>query len=373
MKKCIKNCSMKVLSIIRTTKSSSGGPPSVLKNQLEVLNRDKKIVEVLELDTLTNFSLFKSFLFKSHRKKIYSFLTKFDLVHFHEIWSIKNVFIVYFLNKLLIKFFFVGHGYLDKWSINQKLFKKKSYILFFLQKAYDSAYASFFSTKDEYLESKKNIKSHKIFIIPNGISLNKYKKRKLVRKVKKKILFFGRIHPKKGLELLIEVIRQLPNDYFDEFTFNITGPGEAKHILKTKQLIKKYSLDKYISINDPVYGESKIPYLNKHDIFILPSFEEGDSIALKEALASSLPVIISKQCRLDVVKDYNAGIVVETNKKSIINALIKLKNVDLISMGNQARNLVEEKFDNEICSNRLYQIYQDIYNNTENSLDWIKN
>ena len=275
------------------------------------------------------------------------------------------------MNKLLIKHFFVGHGYLDTWSINQRFIKKKAFIIFFLQKAFNSANAAFFSTREEYLEVTNNIKVHDPFIIPNGISLEKYKKRELIKKKNKKILFFGRIHPKKGLNLLIETIKDLPNDYFNEFTFEITGPGDKKNIDALINLIKNHSLEKKVNYNPPIYNEDKIKYLINNDVFILPSFEEGDSIALKEALGSYLPVIISKQCRLDIVEEYNAGIVIETNKKSLYEGLIKLKDKNLIEMGYQARKLIEEKFDNKICSSRLFQIYRDIYNGNKNSNDWI--
>ena len=170
---------------------------------------------------------------------------------------------------------------------------------------------------------------------------------------------------------MIKTIRKLPKDFFDEFTFEITGPGENKYIKDLKMMIKKYSLEKFVFYNSPVYDEKKISYLEKHDVFILPSFEEGDSIALKEALGSYLPVIISKQCRLDIVEKYNAGIVVETNEKNLYEALLKLRSLDLIFMGNQARKLIEEEFDNDKCSNRLLDIYRDIYNGSQNSRDWV--
>ena len=193
---------MKVLSIIKTTSLSDGGPPSVLFNQIEVINKKQKIIDILKLNSISSFFLVKCFLFRSYRERVYNFLKKYDLIHFHEIWSIKIIFIVYFINKLLIKYFFVGHGYLDDWSIKEKYLKKIFFIIFFLRKAYNAAFASFYSTYDEYLESLKNIKSHNIFIIPNGISLNKYPERKLTKKTKKKILFYGRLHPKKRLRFV---------------------------------------------------------------------------------------------------------------------------------------------------------------------------
>ena len=111
---------MKVLSVIYSMEDQHGGPPAVLKNQISVINNeDQKIVSVLKLNNLSYSYLFKCILIKSFRYKIYNFLKKFDLVHFHELWSFKIIILVFFCNKLLIKHFFVGHGYLDSWSINQ--------------------------------------------------------------------------------------------------------------------------------------------------------------------------------------------------------------------------------------------------------------
>ena len=95
-------------------------------------------------------------------------------------------------------------------------------------------------------------------------------------------------------------------------------------------------------------------------MFILPSFEEGDSIALKEALGSYLPAIISEQCRLDVVSDYNAGIVIKTNQKSLFEALIKLKSLDIVKMGYNARKLVEEKYSWEKVAREMGEIFKEL-------------
>jgi glycosyltransferase involved in cell wall biosynthesis len=363
---------MKILSVIKTLELSHGGPPEVLRNQLEEINSINKKISILKFDSISCFYLFKCFLFKTYRIKIYNFLKKFDIIHFHEIWSIKLILIVFFANKLLIKHFCVGHGYLDTWSINQKYFKKKIFIKFFLQKVYNSAAASFFSSKSEYLEAQKSIKVYNPFIIPNGVSLNKFKERKLKFKKHKKILFFGRIHEKKGLELLIETIKELPKEFFEEFFFEITGPGTKRDVNNLELLINKKNLRKRVKYNLPIKNIDKIEYLQNFDVFILPSFEEGDSIALKEALASYLPAIISSQCRLDIVKEYNAGDIVMTNKKSLYEGFIRLQSWDIIKMGNQARKLIVKQFDNKNCSQRLNDIYSDIFNAHKTSKDWIK-
>ena len=62
---------MKILSVIKTTDSSYGGPPEVLKNQMEVINREEKIIDVLRLESLSYLFLIKCLLFKSYRARFY--------------------------------------------------------------------------------------------------------------------------------------------------------------------------------------------------------------------------------------------------------------------------------------------------------------
>ena len=363
---------MKVLSVIETIEMSHGGPPEVLKNQISQINKKEKIIDTLLLKNISYYYLIKILFIRKHRLKFYDFLNNYDLMHFHTSWSLKVFFLAYLANKTLVKFFFVGHGYIDLWSINEQYIKKKLFIYFFLQYAYSSAACSFFSTVDEYLEAKKSLKIHNPFIIPNGVNLNLFKSRKIKKKIKKKILFFGRIHKKKGLDILIDVVSKLPPYFFDDFSFHITGPGQKKHIDYFKNEINQKSLQNKIKINGAISSKNKIQYLKKFDIFVLPSYEEGDSIALKEALASYMPVIISKQCRLNIVEEYEAGIEIETNKKSLHNALMKLQELDLIKMGYNARKLIEEKYDNKICSQKLLNVYEDLCNETRVSEDWVK-
>ena len=89
----------------------------------------------------------------------------------------------------------------------------------------------------------------------------------------------------------------MPKEYFQRYAFEITGPGEINYINKINKIIKDYNIEKFISMLSPKTGEDKIKYLQSSDVFLLPSYEEGDSIALKEAMSAQNAVIISEQCR----------------------------------------------------------------------------
>ena len=65
---------------------------------------------------------------------------------------------------------------------------------------------------------------------------------------------------------------------------------------------------------------------NKNDYFILPSYDEADSVAVKEALANNLPIIVSKECKIQDVEKKEIGYLISHNPKDILKKLIMIKN-----------------------------------------------
>lgn len=362
---------MRILSVITNLRAERGGPPEVLRNQIQVINKKKKIINVFCLERISLFFLLRALFSISLKKKLNKFLKKYDVIHFHEIWSLKIILLCNFAKKISCKFMFVGHGHLDQWSLNQSIFKKKIFINFFLKEKFKAASALFFSNIEEFNDAKKNFKFQNVFIIPNGIDVKKFVKKNIQVQKKKKIIFFGRIHKKKGIEILINAIKLLPKNFFNDFEFEICGPGDQKYIKFILSKIKDSSLGDSLKFKNFVKREEKINYLSKASIFVLPSFEEGDSIALKEALALSIPVIISKQCRLSIVEKYDAGIVIELDENNLKESFVKISKKDLTEMGKNARKLIEDKFDNEFCSKRVLNIYEDINCGSKSSPDWV--
>ena len=364
---------IKVLHLIETMNLAQGGPPQVIRNLKRSLNKNKKIISVLSTNRIKYSTVLKIIFLKKTKNKFLKFLNKYDVIHCHVIWSLKITLLSSITNSLGIKVIFSSHGYLDDWSMSHSVLKKKIFYILFLKKLFLRSNI-FFSNLGEYKDSKKKFSFANKFVIPNGINLsdfNKIYKKKLFQK--KKIIYFGRIHKKKGIEILLQAIKELPQSYFEKYTFEITGPGEKNYFIKINRMIKSYGINNYITMLLPKTGREKIEYLMDADIFVLPSYEEGDSIALKEAMSAKNAVIISEQCRLDLVRKENAGFIIKTDKDSLKNALLSLDNNDLDKMGDNSRNIIKKYFDNDYCANRVLRIYEDIHTGCYFSKDWISN
>ena len=365
---------IRTLNLVNSMDLKQGGPPEVIRNLKKSLNQDqKKIISVMSLERLRTTTILKLIFIKKARSKFFKFLNKYDIIHSHSIWSIKVAFFCYFANSLGIKVIFSSHGYLDDWSMSHSVLKKKFFYFLVLKKLFLRSYI-FFSNIGEYQDSKSKFSYADKFVIPNGINLdifNKTYKKKIFEK--KKIIYFGRIHEKKGIEILLSAIKELPKDFFEKYTFEITGPGETSYTSKIDRIIKNYAIDNYVRMLSPKKGKEKIEYLQDADVFVLPSYEEGDSIALKEAMSAKNAVIISEQCRLNLVQEENAGFIIKTEKESLKNALLKLNDYNLEIMGDNSKNIIEKYFDNDYCANRVLRIYEDIHTGSFLSKDWISN
>ena len=158
-------------------------------------------------------------------------------------------------------------------------------------------------------------------VIPNGVGeapqakepakiMNEFK----IKKSSKIILFLGRLHKDKGLDLLISAFK---NNQNKDWILIIAGPDEHGY----KQIHNK---EKRIIFTGLVDGDKKASLYDISDVFILPSFGEGFSVSILEAMSYKKPIIISKFCYFPDIKKHNAGLIIELKENEIIKALDKI-------------------------------------------------
>ncbi|MCL5875001.1 MAG: glycosyltransferase [Candidatus Dependentiae bacterium] len=126
--------------------------------------------------------------------------------------------------------------------------------------------------------------------------------------------------PVKNFSLLITVFAKIHQNY-QHTRLIIIGSGPEEQSLRA--LIKQYSIEPCVDI---IIGVRAEDYYDQFDIFVQPSFSEGLSRALLEAMSYSLPVIVSAHKKNhDVITHNKTGILIDPhNPEDLFNALIKL-------------------------------------------------
>jgi len=342
---------MKILHIINTCDPKSGGPIEGLKQYYEQYKKNNIYAEILCSDEPNSYYLKDSKLPKVNAmgKGLFNYsfnfkllkwleinIDRFDFLIVNGVWQFHNYAVWKIAKIKKIPYFVFTHGMLDPWfkyKYPLKHLKKIIYWYIFQHKFLNNAKKVFFTSIEEKRLAKKSFKNLlvKSEVICYGISNSNslYKNNKLFNKKfskiknKKIILFLGRLHPKKGLENLIDAFSKI-----DLVKYNlhllIVGPSSKNYKDKILKIVQDYKLNKFITFENTVLGKLKSAIINSCKIFALPSHQENFGIAVVEALRYKKPVLISDKVNIwREIKEFKAGFIGKDTAEGTKRSLIK--------------------------------------------------
>jgi poly(glycerol-phosphate) alpha-glucosyltransferase len=287
-----------------------------------------------------------------------------QIIHQQGIWMFSSKVALKFLKLNNSVNIITPRGMLDYWAINNSSFKKKLVGAWFEYKNLKNAGCIQALCKSEYLAIRDFGLKVPIAIIPNGINLpEKQGFKRIINNEKKILLFIGRIHPKKGLDSLIEalyIINQTHSELLNNWEVRIAGWNQVKHQEYLTEKCVNYKLEKVVTFIGSVYGEIKEQELVNADAFILPSFSEGLPMSILEAWSYKLPVVMTKECNIPEGFENNAAIEINHSPKDISTVLIDLflkENQELSEIGVNGYELVKSKFTWEKIAEDTKEMY----------------
>jgi glycosyltransferase involved in cell wall biosynthesis len=357
---------MKVLHITNSIDKSTGGPArSVPQTCVElaklgvtielVTQKSSDMVKLTERANLTVrfFSIWRLFLYGSKLSA-----NDVDLIHLQHIWNPYIQVMAYWAYRKKIPYIITPRGMLEPWIMAHNPWKKKIALFLYQKRAIQRAIHIHATAEMEASNIKKLGFNNPISVIPNGIDFSDIKEKK-GNYGTCKMVFLSRIHPKKGIELLLETWR---NTDTNGWTLEIAGNGDANYIQNLSQSAKDLKNVRFVGAQ---YGEDKWDFLRSADVMVLPSYSENFGIVVAEALATGIPVITTKGTPWEDLETYNCGWWIDlsiTNlEKAIVNAFHTPVDV-LENMGNQGRKLVADKYEIKAVANKINGLYKKILN-----------
>jgi len=243
---------------------------------------------------------------------------------------------------------------LEPWCLNYKALKKRIYAALIQRRILNKAAAIHTITQEEVEHIKAFGVDSPIFTIPNGIDLEEFSElppREEIEKLypelqdKKVVLFLGRIHPKKGLDLLARAFGKIARERKDVHLI-IVGPDERGYRSEVERLLVSEGVVEKVTFTGMLTGREKLAALSRADICVIPSYSEVRSIVALEAIICRLPVIITRQCHFPEVAEARAGIVIDSDSAQLAEAMVKLLDNTKLreEMGNNGRRLVMKRF-----------------------------
>jgi glycosyltransferase involved in cell wall biosynthesis len=212
-----------------------------------------------------------------------------------------------------------------------------------------------------------DIDARKIDIIPNGIDLKEFEKLPPRGEFREKyglgakhkvILFLGRIHKIKGIDLLINAFAGLAED-FSDVRLVVAGPDDG-YLPELKNLVAELGLAQKVIFTGPLYGIDKLAAYVDADVYALTSSYEIFGISIFEALVCGTPVVVTDRCGIaDIIKD-KAGLVVPYEAASLKEALRKMLADDKIRQryGREGKSLVRQNYSWAAIAEQMERVYQ---------------
>ena len=287
-----------------------------------------------------------------------------DLVHQHGIWLYDQWASFRWQTKTDKPVVISPHGMLDPWALNSSAWKKKAVEKMFARRSLDRATCIHALCRSEAESIRAYGLTNPIAIIPNGVELPAPDGAAFCAKgarEKRILLFLGRIHPKKGLQELIEAWGAVNGVWRDNWTLTIAGWDDGGYEPALRSLVDSLGLGDSVEFAGPRFGEEKAELLRSADAFVLPSFSEGLPMSVLEAWSYGLPVLMTDFCNLPEGFSSLAAIRITPAVDSVIAGLAELAGMDagaLESMGANGRALVECTFTWQKVAGEMKQVYE---------------
>ena len=273
-----------------------------------------------------------------------------DLIHLRGLWRQSSFVCRYWKikhpnSRLVVQ----PAGMLEPWARNRNSLSKKVYYRLFESLLFDccDAIHATSASEAENLISV-GLSPEKVFLIEEGINMpcpTKLLNSKSNQDAdKKQLLFLSRLHPKKGIELLLTSLSLLrPQNW----TCVIAGMGSRAYENDLVKRVKLLGLEDIVSFKGPVYGEEKDAIFQQSHAFILPTYSENFGIAIAEAMSWGLPVITTTGTPWSALRNPALGWYVNPNVNDIsfaLHSLFQKSQLELTDMGTKCRNYVQSNF-----------------------------
>jgi glycosyltransferase involved in cell wall biosynthesis len=371
---------VKVLHVLETLSPHYGGPVSMLQTLAEAQQRTGHEVTIVTTnadhprgmfrepgwDTLAQGAVpvyYAPVQFAPLRfsRQLAAYLKRtiaeFDIVHVHGLYRFPPSYAAYQARRQGVPYVIRPHGSLDPYLYGRStrgLWLKRLYERWFDLPNLHAAGAIHYTAEEERERASFINLRAASFVLPNGLDWSRYSDLPARGALRRRwglgdaplVLFVGRLHFKKGLDLLIPAFdtlcRRVPG-----VQLVIAGPENDDYGRKVRGWVRARALETIVHFVGPLHGTDVVQAYVDADLFALPSYTENFGMTVVEAMASALPVVISDQVNIHAeVSGAGAGVVTRCDADEVAQALeALLRDAERRrAVGEAGRRLVQARY-----------------------------
>lgn len=290
-----------------------------------------------------------------------------DILHDNGIWLPHNHRFAVLATKRHIRRIVSTRGMLEPWALNHKPWKKRLAWLLYQRADLKRAHSLHATSELESQSLQRFGLGVSISVIPNGVEVPEIATLGSEERFQRErvALYMGRIHPKKGLPMLIEAWARLrPPGWL----LRVVGPDESGQRAQLERSVHVAGLENVVSFAGPVEGKAKSAAFLNANILVLPTHSENFGIVVAEALAHGVPVLTTKGAPWSMIKERNCGWWVDATVDGVLGGLRAATSHDserLRMMGANGRDWVRDEFEWKHIAKRFRAQYQKVLEEKE--------
>ncbi len=381
---------MKILHVISSVKASGGGPIEGIKQLGKALVARGHDVDIASLDhpsapylkecPLPVHALGPTTLGYAFSPRLVPWLRRnhcrYDAVVVNGIWQFHSYAAWRVLRNSRTPYVVFTHGMLDPWFKRRyplKHFKKWMYWPWAEYRVLRDAQAVLFTCEEERLLARQSFWLYRCNEVvvnfgtarPDGdpqAAVNQFFERHPKLRGKKLALFLGRLHPKKGCDLLIEAFARVLAER-PEWHLVIAGPDQVGWQTKLQQQAHSLGIESRVTWTGMIKGAMKWGALRAAEVFVLPSHQENFGIVVAEALAAGTPTLISNKVNIwREIESDGAGLVADdtlTGTCEVFRSYVGMPEEQRAAMSQHASQCFEQRFEIKKASEALHEALLD--------------
>jgi glycosyltransferase involved in cell wall biosynthesis len=379
---------MRILRIIRSVNPVGGGPIEGVKQVSAIMNAEGVHTEVLCLDAPED-SWLEAFPLRCHAlgngRSGYGYSSRlvpwllanrerFDVIIVHGIWLYSSWGAWRALRDGRVPYVVYTHGMLDPWfkrTYPLKHLKKWLYWPWAEYRVLRDAAAVLFTSSEECRLARESFwlyRAREVVIDygtqgvpePGRDYATPFLEKRPELTGYRRFVFLGRVHPKKGPDILIRALAALRDRgqwKSEGMRLIMAGPADGAYARELQALAADLGVSDSIVWTGMMQGADKWGALQSAEAFVLPSHQENFGIAVAEALSVGVPVLISKSVNIwaDIVAD-GGGLADDDTQvgcERLWFRWLQMLDVERTEMSRQARRCFENRYTSKRAAESL--------------------
>ena len=283
-----------------------------------------------------------------------SYMRWADVVHLTGVYNFPTFPTIWWGRSLKKPLIWSPRGALQRWEGSSRTGIKAVWDFLWYHTADRAELMMHVTSEYENRETLSRFPKLRTAMIPNGVDVPE-KLNQMEGNGELRLLFIGRLDPKKGIEALLKACSLV--DSVPPWRLAIAGWGAPGYVSQLKEQIRALGVERRVEMMGEVLSEAKKTLFENSDVTVVPSYTENFAIVVAEALAHGVPVIASTGTPWNRLEQMKCGLWVDNDPETLADAIRSISTMPLRDMGLIGREWMRKEFSWCSVAERTLELY----------------